>query len=97
MNREQRRHNGHGPSLPSVPILNQVKVQRFICKVGHTYDAPEAWRFALGSLTSLAACPICFVHFVSVTFPAWPEGMTMEMAVEQGLLHKAVLPKEKDG
>ena len=38
------------------------------------------------------ACPICIGNYLSFMFPQWPEGMTMEMAVEQGILNPAVLP-----
>ena len=104
MNREQSRHNGNGDlsKVPmQVPILGQA-VHTFVCKAGHVTKSSEAFRLTLFAQISSGvsipamvtgpACPICIGNYLAFMFPQWPEGMTMEMAVEQGILNPAVLP-----
>jgi len=89
----------------NVPILGQQpKTTAFICKAGHTIESTTVFRLHLfasalngmpvPAFYSGPACPICIADHLAFTFPQWPEGMTMEMAVEQGILNKACLPQE---
>ena len=86
----------------NIPLLRpQSQRIKFVCKAGHEYESPSAWRpmFPAGGgqlIQGPPSCPECVFSFLGYSFPSWPAGMTMEMAVEQGLLHKAVLPKEDD-
>lgn len=90
------KHKDLPPAQPlkaSVPLLGAQKWQ---CRNGHNYTAPQAWRYVLQvapdqGLQSGPMCPVCFLNWATFANPAWPDGMTMEEAVGRGLLNPAVL------
>jgi len=87
VNRAQRKREG----IPvNVPLLGQ-SVKTFICRAGHVYDSPSAWRLVAPGMMTGPMCPICFGNWITYLFPQWPAEMTIEEAVGRGLLNPAVL------
>lgn len=77
----------------AVPLLG---LREFTCKEGHSYKAQQPWRFAFqldqGHVANSGPmCPICFLNAMAFQFPSWPEGMTIEQAVLDGILDHRVL------
>lgn len=75
-------------SHAAVPILG---MQTFVCKVGHAYKGLQAFRLTLPigpnqGLTSAPVCPFCYLDNLAFQFPQWPEGKTLEQAIQEGLL-----------
>lgn len=76
-----------------IPVLGEKK---WTCRNGHSYAAPVAWRYVIQvgpdqGLQSGPMCPWCFLNWATFANPSWPEEMTINEAVEQGLLNAAVL------
>ncbi|MDP2659311.1 MAG: hypothetical protein Q8R28_01095, partial [Dehalococcoidia bacterium] len=93
------------PLPADIPILGQA-VKKFTCKQGHAYQGPQAMRLYTNAAADQTGkmvqqgmqgppmCMVCFLDYVGFMFPQWPEGMTIEEAVEKGVLNERVLPKE---
>ena len=77
----------------AVPLLG---MREFTCKLGHTYKAPQPWRFAIPLSQNQVAnsgpmCPLCFLDAMAFQFPSWPVEMTIEQAVLDGIIdHRAL-------
>lgn len=90
-------NGGQAYNIP-VPLLG---AKEFTCKNGHTYKAPQAWRFVMPitpqqNLTSGPMCPMCFLDQIAFANPSWEKGLTLNEAVATGVLDKRVL-QEGDG
>ena len=99
--------NGNGKGVPlNIPILGKT-LRTFTCKQGHRYQGPQAQRLYTNAAADQTGqivqqgmqgppmCMMCFLNYVGFMFPQWPEGMTLEEAVENGILNERVLPEDE--